>query len=420
MNSTPNKLPSAFQTLTNPVKCTISAQNPHASTNSFFGYKSKFNISEQKKAYEQQRELSQQPTNFQQYRQFQTIQPTEISFESLWCDLCERSFKNPQQLKRHIDEHEKCCFEGCIFEGHSGLLKKHIEMQHNSGFFSRIIKIESDEDIEKWRAERKKRYPTMANVEARRLAQEQRMKRGERLDKEKNRFGKTSDRHRAREFISQDKNNRNRNHNKTRRPRNRKNKNPAENEVKDNEIYEKNEVNSTKISEETSKPQNKDQINPLSSLIGAYITSTDDEEEEGNGVQKPIEDNNGEVEASASFEMMKEIVNVENTLEKVEDGIEDEQPPDEQPIERKKEKIKCITNSNYDGRKRPSDRSNDQMKRAKIAKRATLLDMTKKIRNQNSLLEKLLQNDIRHERNVLLQCVRYVVENNFFSIGQKK
>lgn len=31
-----------------------------------------------------------------------------------------------------------------------------------------------------------------------------------------------------------------------------------------------------------------------------------------------------------------------------------------------------------------------------------------------TLLEKLLENEIRHERNVLLQCVRYVVSNNFF------
>lgn len=31
-----------------------------------------------------------------------------------------------------------------------------------------------------------------------------------------------------------------------------------------------------------------------------------------------------------------------------------------------------------------------------------------------TLLEKLLNNEIRHERNVILQCVRYVVQNNFF------
>lgn len=31
-----------------------------------------------------------------------------------------------------------------------------------------------------------------------------------------------------------------------------------------------------------------------------------------------------------------------------------------------------------------------------------------------TLLEKLLEPEIRHERNVILQCVRFVVKNNFF------
>lgn len=31
-----------------------------------------------------------------------------------------------------------------------------------------------------------------------------------------------------------------------------------------------------------------------------------------------------------------------------------------------------------------------------------------------TLLEKLLDSEIRHERNILLQCVQYVVSNNFF------
>lgn len=35
-------------------------------------------------------------------------------------------------------------------------------------------------------------------------------------------------------------------------------------------------------------------------------------------------------------------------------------------------------------------------------------------RRKITLLEKLLKNEIAHERNVLLQCVRYVVSNNFF------
>lgn len=75
-------------------------------------------------------------------------------------------------------------------------------------------------------------------------------------------------------------------------------------------------------------------------------------------------------------------------------------PAEIKPIEKQKKATKTLTND-------------------KIIKKRTVLDMTRRIRNQNTLLEKLLQKDIRHERNVLLQCVRYVVENNFFGIGQK-
>lgn len=52
-----------------------------------------------------------------------------------------------------------------------------------------------------------------------------------------------------------------------------------------------------------------------------------------------------------------------------------------------------------------------------VIKRKSGLDYRKaKVRKQNTMLEKLLEADIRHERNVLLQCVRYVCENNFFGV----
>lgn len=75
-------------------------------------------------------------------------------------------------------------------------------------------------------------------------------------------------------------------------------------------------------------------------------------------------------------------------------------PTEIKPIEKQKKTTKTLTND-------------------KNIKKRTVLDMTRRIRNQNTLLEKLLQKDIRHERNVLLQCVRYVVENNFFGIEKK-
>lgn len=410
MSSQANKLPSAFQTLTTPVTCSISTQKQqNASNNTLCGYRSKFNINEQKQAYQQQQALTQQQPQKQKERPPQN----EPAYELSWCDLCERSFKNSQQLSRHISEHEKCCFEGCNFEAHSGLLKKHIEMQHNSGLFSRIATVETEEDIEKWREERRKRYPTKANIEMRQLAQEQRLKRGERLDEQKNRFGKLSDRNRAKEFLPKPKNEREATKKRQRKPRNRRNNSSAVSGVKENvEGLQETE----KVTEQTPKdlvesvPEKSCQpVNSLSALIGMYSTSSDEEEADS-------------LAAAPTILKAEPAPPVEVRCEKSED--EDDGPPEEQPIEKsnaneeevvvKKNDSQCMGN-----RKRPFGRPSGSSGEAKVAKRPTVLNMTRKIRNQNSLLEKLLQKDIRHERNVLLQCVRHVVENNFFGVGQK-
>lgn len=38
-------------------------------------------------------------------------------------------------------------------------------------------------------------------------------------------------------------------------------------------------------------------------------------------------------------------------------------------------------------------------------------------RYHNQLLEKLLSRSIQHERNLICQCVKYIIENNFFDIN---
>lgn len=35
----------------------------------------------------------------------------------------------------------------------------------------------------------------------------------------------------------------------------------------------------------------------------------------------------------------------------------------------------------------------------------------------NKLLEKLLSRSIQHERNLICQCVKYIIENNFFDLN---
>lgn len=107
-----------------------------------------------------------------------------------FCDACERGFRSENELKIHMSEHRVCGIDGCTFVGHSKIVEKHISMQHVTGLYYRIAKTDNPEDIAKWVAERKKRYPTKENIEIRQLQQEEMMKRGERIQKSKNRFGR--------------------------------------------------------------------------------------------------------------------------------------------------------------------------------------------------------------------------------------
>lgn len=80
-----------------------------------------------------------------------------------------------------------------------------------------------------------------------------------------------------------------------------------------------------------------------------------------------------------------------------------------------------------------SDKSNNksitkrQDKQNTIAKRQDkqncernqrLINKNEKIlhRYHNKLLEKLLSRSIQHERNLICQCVKYIIENNFFDL----
>lgn len=483
-------LPNPFQSSIVPQVVSSTAKTTRNDMNHFHGYRSNFDINQQKEQYQQRLNQQQNQTphfhrngpqrNYRTDRNATAQEPNQSngSYSSNWCDLCERGFKFPQQLEKHRGEHEKCWFDNCTFEGHSTLLQKHIEAQHQSGLFQRVANVETEEDIEKWREERRKRYPTKANIELRRKAQEERLKRGERIDEPNHRFGNTNNRNRAQHrSFTQDQNDSNKNQQadkkkNRRRTRNRnKNKNEKDGKVGKETTSEKTDAVKTEtVSGSTTEiqcpvdPKEKSLPNSsaLASIMGMYGLDSDsdrDDEEappaesakeecsdaiigpfepekvaenspiiseqiESNekSDEVPVESTNLKRSASFSDDSPAKMPKVESDVnENIKQDIDHEsedEAPDEQPVQRqsddleKNEQVESgPTKIKPEGK--PKTKSSDEM-----SKRRTVLDMTRKIRNQNTLLEKLLQKDIRHERNVLLQCVRYVVENNFFGIGQ--
>lgn len=90
----------------------------------------------------------------------------------------------------------------------------------------------------------------------------------------------------------------------------------------------------------------------------------------------------------------------------------------------KPEKFETVLRSVENKKKRKRTRVHKKDEQSKQRKhvteliKPTFIEMPLRKR-KITLLERLLDSEIRHERNVLLQCVRFVVENGFFKDSQE-
>lgn len=374
-----------------------------------------------------------------------------------WCEPCDRDFRSEDQLQEHQSQHQKCGIDGCKFVGHELIVSKHIQMQHSTGLYERLKNLNTPEDILKWREERKKRYPTKANIELRQQMQEERTKRGEKLTNSNNRFGRNSDRRRCNktstngnrvgEKTATGKPNTSREGKKKRR-RTRKTTVTAVGPLP--EENDKSKIVSTTglpMFHGTSQMKNykkRREVQPknaLSSLLGAYesdsdsnesfseCTSSSEETEDALNTSSEIES----VEKLCSEEAFLTSADISETpvmegdrtdllsgepMEMEEVCNDSDELPNEEPIVKMEEFVEPIPSKGVT-KVVKNNRTTGKALDKRLSKRPTVMDLSKKYRNQNTMLEKLLQNEIRHERNILLQCVRHVVKENFFGIGSK-
>lgn len=54
-------------------------------------------------------------------------------------------------------------------------------MQHSTGLFKKICKLNNPEEIDKWREERRKRYPTKTNIDKKAAELKEKIDRGEKM-----------------------------------------------------------------------------------------------------------------------------------------------------------------------------------------------------------------------------------------------
>lgn len=350
--------------------------------------------------------------------QQEDVEPT------LFCDFCDRSFRGEEKLDKHK-------------------LQLHKELM---GIKPRVY---TDEEINEWKEARKKRYPTTQNVLARQQAQAERINRGERLEESKSRFGRKQDRRQPTNTMSfQRRENKSEIwQNKKVSPNNRKKYVPPILESKKSSI-ETTEVTGVETLNGLSKFQGTSglpnyertrvlkQTNALSCL-GTYGSGTESESDEESQCQNEVsvvEKTFSDNELPLETPIVKvdpftdaEIASTPNRKPPPKD-LEPEGGSSKKRHRKRKHSKGEISEASGDAAKEqktvetPSEKRKHHEMTASTSNHPRALQtpwFRRYRRYQNTMLEKLLQPEMRHERNVLLQSVRFVVQNKFFGIGSE-
>ncbi|KAK4879039.1 hypothetical protein RN001_007185 [Aquatica leii] len=312
----------------------------------------------------------------------------DLDYNTTNCEMCDREFQTNFQYRKHMSEHKICGIDNCPFTAHEKIVEKHIEMQHCTGLYDKIKSVVTPEDIAKWIADRKKKYPTKQNIERRYQQQKEMLERGERLKRNPRKF---DHKNKTRFTLPQKP--------QTKKIiKKRKVAAPSTSLIQDksdwngnlcpfggtSQLYQQDVVQEVEDFDDSEWVQNASVPetslnNALGSLMSAYNSETDDE--------APIEQ-----KISKTSEFPTPAVS----------QLDNKTTP--------KRKRKRVTRKKKPNSKKAKVSGTNQEDLSHVPDRPIPVYRKRRV----TLLERLLANEIVNERNVLLQCVRYVVANNFF------
>nr|XP_045610437.1 nuclear fragile X mental retardation-interacting protein 1-like [Procambarus clarkii] len=401
-----------------------------------------------------------------------------MSRQVLSCGPCNRSFYSQQRLDEHLKEHVECPFPECRLSAHIKIIDQHINNQH---MLINFANLQIDDDT--WIAERKKRFPTAQRAELRRAEQMEKIKRGEKLGKKNKLFNKDKDKYNKTRKRDMNRNRNNGADSLKDLTRSKDNqKLEAKGEPKISASHEVNGEPRGKFRQKMSQRREgptkacivvdlfdsddefKDGIPAFKGTKKFYESTgevsyfgmksmnavdvkeeiskdTDigisDDDEEWHTESKEVNTSGALVLGGALGSLMgtysdSEDENVEMPSSSQDIGNLDTVPPKSTANESKeenKDEMKTENNkqdshaaTSHKGRRRQRHHKGAKAPRAQKRPLATKGPVVSKPfpKRRKTLLEKLLQPDIIHERNIILQCVRFIVQNNFFDVNTNK
>ncbi|XP_041978129.1 nuclear fragile X mental retardation-interacting protein 1 [Aricia agestis] len=377
-----------------------------------------------------------------------------------WCETCDKGFQTAHQLEKHKSAHQKCNIDGCQFIAHPNIITKHIQMQHATGLYKRIAKLNDPEEIKKWREERKKKYPTKQNIEKKAAQIKEKVARGEKMgmfDSRKNRrpFGsfpnKKNTTHRS--YDSKNMNDRNRNklgfrpekscniilptaeESRTLKPfgglqdlmMDESDDEHNKEEINSNDLIEEDEyVSETPIEDERLPDNSETKVcGALTSLICNYGSSDEEnsdteQKETMSSKEKKLEPKTKKSEVKDIQLLNSEKPNGLNLGEPKAQNLVEEDKAHEMDDDSGPEETKIVKIDNNEPQNNGNEIGNSITKKNKnkllvnMKNKPNFRHDTFRRKLPSTLLEKLLFKEIQKERNIVLQCIRHIVQNNFF------
>ncbi|KAA0198586.1 hypothetical protein FBUS_01715 [Fasciolopsis buskii] len=94
-------------------------------------------------------------------------------------NCCDQAFYTDAAYALHVSGHIPCSVAGCSFVAHPNALRLHKELVHSSEYFDKVFRSSADSSVAQWREARKRNYPTIERAAVHQEILAERLARGQ-------------------------------------------------------------------------------------------------------------------------------------------------------------------------------------------------------------------------------------------------